>query len=84
MAESRRVALVTGASRGFGRAVAIALAGAGARVVGVARDQSRLAGLQAELGDRLTPVAAEIAGLPGAPECPTGSSARSASGYPAA
>jgi 3-oxoacyl-[acyl-carrier protein] reductase len=32
-----RVAIVTGASRGIGRAVALALAGAGARVVAVAR-----------------------------------------------
>jgi NAD(P)-dependent dehydrogenase (short-subunit alcohol dehydrogenase family) len=58
---SSTTAIVTGASRGFGRAVAIALAGAGARVVGVARDQSRLAGLQAELGDRFTPVPADSA-----------------------
>ena len=33
-------ALVTGASRGFGRGVATALSGAGARVVGVARDRA--------------------------------------------
>jgi NAD(P)-dependent dehydrogenase (short-subunit alcohol dehydrogenase family) len=54
-------ALVTGASRGFGRGVATALALAGAAVTGVARDPVRLAALQEELGDRFTPVAADAA-----------------------
>src|SRR5580698_1831687 len=58
---SGTTAIVTGASRGFGRAVATALAGAGAKVVGVARDQARLAGLQAELGDRFIPEPADAA-----------------------
>src|SRR5215472_9694622 len=35
-------ALVTGASRGFGRGIATALSGAGAQVVGVARDRGAL------------------------------------------
>jgi NAD(P)-dependent dehydrogenase (short-subunit alcohol dehydrogenase family) len=35
---SGTTAVVTGASRGFGRGIAVALAQAGARVVGVARD----------------------------------------------
>jgi NAD(P)-dependent dehydrogenase (short-subunit alcohol dehydrogenase family) len=39
---ARRTAIVTGASRGFGRSVAAALVGAGARVVGVARHQAGL------------------------------------------
>jgi len=43
-------ALVTGASRGFGRGIATALSGAGAQVVGVARDRDRLEELRAELG----------------------------------
>ena len=54
-------ALVTGASRGFGRAIAIALAQQGAHVVGVSRDRVRLAGLAAELGPAFTPVAADAA-----------------------
>ena len=53
-------ALVTGASRGFGRAVACALAAAGARVVGVARDDTALADLGAALGDAFTPVVADV------------------------
>ena len=40
-----RVALVTGASRGIGRDVALALAGAGAKVAVAARDQTALAEL---------------------------------------
>ena len=54
-------ALVTGASRGFGRATAIALAKAGAEVVGVSRDRARLEDLHAELGIVFTPVAADAA-----------------------
>ncbi|MCS6953773.1 MAG: SDR family NAD(P)-dependent oxidoreductase [Bryobacterales bacterium] len=39
---SHRVALITGASRGLGKAMALALAGAGARLALVARDLERL------------------------------------------
>ena len=53
-------ALVTGASRGFGRAIAAALSGAGAHVVGVARDRDALAGVRAELGDTFSPVVADV------------------------
>ena len=42
-------ALVTGASRGLGRALAVALAAAGARVVLVARGEAELAGVVAEI-----------------------------------
>jgi NAD(P)-dependent dehydrogenase (short-subunit alcohol dehydrogenase family) len=54
-------ALVTGASRGFGRGIAAALTEAGAQVVGVARDRSALAELRAELGESFTPAAANAA-----------------------
>ncbi len=58
---SGSTALVTGASRGFGRGIAIALTGAGASVVGVARDRARLEELRAQLGAGFTPVAADAA-----------------------
>ena len=58
---SGSTALVTGASRGFGRGVAIALAGAGANVVGVARDRAALEEVRALIGDGFTPVAADAA-----------------------
>ena len=54
-------AVVTGASRGFGRGIAIALAQAGMQVVGVARDQARLAELREQLGEAFTPVVADAA-----------------------
>src|SRR5690242_5840790 len=58
---SGTTALVTGASRGFGRAIAVALAKHGAHVAGVARDRGRLEELRAQLGDTFTPVAAVAA-----------------------
>jgi len=54
-------AIVTGASKGLGRGVAVALAQAGMSVVGVAREPARLAELEAELGESFTPVAADAA-----------------------
>jgi NAD(P)-dependent dehydrogenase (short-subunit alcohol dehydrogenase family) len=54
-------ALVAGASRGFGRAIAIALCQAGATVVGVARDRTKLQELGEQLGTSFTPVAADAA-----------------------
>jgi NAD(P)-dependent dehydrogenase (short-subunit alcohol dehydrogenase family) len=54
-------AIVTGASRGFGRAITAALAAAGAYVVGVARSRAQLDELRDELGDTFTPVTADAA-----------------------
>lgn len=54
-------AIVTGASRGFGRAITVALHGAGAHVVAVARKAEPLSRLREELGDRLTIVAEDAA-----------------------
>jgi NAD(P)-dependent dehydrogenase (short-subunit alcohol dehydrogenase family) len=54
-------AIVTGASRGFGRAIAAALSAAGAHVVGVARTPDHLEELRHVLGDTFTPVTADAA-----------------------
>jgi shikimate 5-dehydrogenase len=70
---SGTTALVTGASRGFGRAIAVALSKHGAHVAGVARDPGRLEELHAQLGGTFTP--------PSPPTPPTPWS-RSASGSP--
>jgi len=66
---------VTGASSGFGAAVARRFAGGGARVIATARRADRLKDLAAELGPRLLPVTLDVrdraavadtvAGLPG-------------------
>jgi NAD(P)-dependent dehydrogenase (short-subunit alcohol dehydrogenase family) len=52
-------AVVTGASRGFGRAIAAALVAEGSDVVGIARDAGALADVRAELGARFRPVAGD-------------------------
>jgi NAD(P)-dependent dehydrogenase (short-subunit alcohol dehydrogenase family) len=54
-------ALVTGASQGFGRGIATALAAAGADVVGVARDRGPLEELHSQLGSSFTAVPADAA-----------------------
>lgn len=60
---AERVALVSGASRGIGRATALSLARAGHRVLAVARDAERLGALAGEPG---------IESLPGSLETPEG------------
>lgn len=58
---SGTTALITGASRGFGRAIAAALCRDGATVVGVARDRAGLEQVRGELGGSFTAVAADAA-----------------------
>ena len=57
---TQRIALVTGASAGLGRAVARALVVGNWRVVGTARDGTRLSGLTDELGDGFVPIAGDV------------------------
>jgi 2-dehydro-3-deoxy-D-gluconate 5-dehydrogenase len=65
-----RVAIVTGASRGLGRAITAALAREGVRVIGVARDAALLADLEREGNGSIRAVCcdvtnqAEVARLP--------------------
>ena len=74
-----RVACVTGASAGLGRRAAVALAAAGAQVVGVARRADALTSLEAEIGsasvaadlsdrDGLADVAVQVTAKFGAPD----------------
>jgi NAD(P)-dependent dehydrogenase (short-subunit alcohol dehydrogenase family) len=58
---SGTTAIVTGASRGFGRGIASALSGAGARVVGIARDKSQLDEVRNALGDSFAAVVGDAA-----------------------
>jgi gluconate 5-dehydrogenase len=55
-----RVAVVTGGSSGIGRGIAVALAGAGASVVLVARREPELRETAAELGERAAYVVADL------------------------
>jgi len=50
-ADERRLAVVTGANRGIGRAITVALAAAGYTVAASARDPASLAGTIAEAGE---------------------------------
>ncbi|MEW9921325.1 SDR family NAD(P)-dependent oxidoreductase [Marimonas sp. MJW-29] len=62
-----RVACVTGASSGLGRRAAVALAAAGAKVVGVARRAEALDSLKDEIGAGAEAVAADVADRDGIP-----------------
>ncbi|MGQ0432013.1 MAG: SDR family NAD(P)-dependent oxidoreductase [Microthrixaceae bacterium] len=55
-----RAAIVTGASRGIGRAVALALAAEGCRVLLVGRDAAALDGVAAEIGSTAAPHVADV------------------------
>ena len=55
-----KVVVVTGASRGIGRAIALGMASEGARVVAVARDKAALDKLASEARDRSTREAVAI------------------------
>ncbi len=46
-----KAALITGASKGLGRAMALALSGAGARIALVSRDRAKLESVQREIAD---------------------------------
>ncbi|WP_304170679.1 SDR family NAD(P)-dependent oxidoreductase [Phenylobacterium aquaticum] len=54
------IVLVTGATAGFGAAIARRFVGAGAKVIAAGRRQDRLAALAAELGPNLAPLALDV------------------------
>jgi NAD(P)-dependent dehydrogenase (short-subunit alcohol dehydrogenase family) len=56
-----KTAIVTGASRGFGRVTAVSLAALGAHVVGIARSAGPLDELRENLGKQFTPEVADVA-----------------------
>ena len=63
-----KVACITGASSGLGRRAALALAGAGASVVGIARRGEALDSLCAEIGPAAARVVADVTDRDGLPQ----------------
>lgn len=59
MSDAFETAVVTGASRGFGRAIAAALVAGGTSVLGIARGEQDLRAVRDELGEKFTPMAAD-------------------------
>lgn len=57
---SGKMAFVTGSTRGIGRAIAVALHAAGAKVAIVGRDRAKAEAVAAELGERATGVGADV------------------------
>lgn len=55
-----KIAVITGASKGLGKACAMALVEKGASVFGIARNESALNELQQELGQNFTPIALDL------------------------
>ena len=55
-----RVALVTGASRGIGRSISMALAQAGAHVIITSRNVEQLQKVQKEIGGNATPIPSDL------------------------
>lgn len=61
-----RVWLITGSSRGLGRALARAVLASGDRLIATARDPGQLADLSAEYGDRVLTLALDVTDEPAA------------------
>ncbi|WP_405705608.1 SDR family oxidoreductase [Streptomyces sp. NBC_00069] len=59
MSDHTQTAVVTGAGRGFGRAIAATLVAQGTHVIGIARNESELRAVRDELGEGFTPIAAD-------------------------
>ncbi|KAE9533708.1 NAD(P)-dependent oxidoreductase [Ursidibacter arcticus] len=58
-----KIALVTGATAGFGSAICKTLISAGYKVIGTGRRAERLSALQAELGEHFLPLAFDVSDL---------------------
>ena len=59
MSDSFQTAVVTGAGRGFGRAIAAALVAESTTVIGIARAEHDLRAVRDDLGEGFTPIAAD-------------------------